>query len=199
MPAPVPPSLGFPPPPGLIPPPARPPRLPKRFMNGLLPVFAPPGARPGARPGTPGRPPVGADGVELGAVTTSGSSCTMPWLLNVTMPAFSLILVTSMSSWLWPSVRMSSASLLPGLVAGTLNHTCTCPKMEGTMRYGLRRRSRSGDGAFERTRTKLAAKDFRAGESGVALRLPPQSKTPWIFWWRDLDAHAADGTAPAGF
>jgi hypothetical protein len=32
------------------------------------------------------------------------------------------------------------------------------------------------------------AKDFRAGESGVALRLPPQSKTPGIFRERELDA-----------
>jgi hypothetical protein len=35
---------------------------------------------------------------------------------------------------------------------------------------------RSGDGAFERTKRILLLKIFRACESGVALRLPPQSK-----------------------
>jgi hypothetical protein len=43
--------------------------------------------------------------------------------------------------------------------------------------FGLRRQSGSGDGAFGRTRNKLDTKDFRACKSGVALRLPPQSKT----------------------
>jgi hypothetical protein len=47
--------------------------------------------------------------------------------------------------------------------------------------FGLRRQSGSGDGAFGRTGTKLAAKDFRVCESGVALRLPPQSKTTSAF------------------
>jgi hypothetical protein len=47
--------------------------------------------------------------------------------------------------------------------------------------FGLRRQSGSGDGAFERTGNKLDTKDFRACESGVALRLPPQSKTTSVF------------------
>jgi len=38
---------------------------------------------------------------------------------------------------------------------------------------------RSGDGAFGRTGNIIHAKDCRACESGVALRLPPQSKTRW--------------------
>jgi len=42
---------------------------------------------------------------------------------------------------------------------------------------GLRRQSGSGDGAFERTSALFVELDFRACESGVALRLPPQSKT----------------------
>ena len=47
--------------------------------------------------------------------------------------------------------------------------------------FGMRRQSGSGDGAFGRTRHKLDAKDFRACKSGVALRLPPQSKTTSAF------------------
>jgi hypothetical protein len=43
--------------------------------------------------------------------------------------------------------------------------------------FGLRRQSGSGDGAFGRTEDSMNAKDIRACESGVALRLPPQSKT----------------------
>lgn len=37
---------------------------------------------------------------------------------------------------------------------------------------------RSGDGAFERTMPLLISRDARADESGVAFRLPPQSKKP---------------------
>ena len=47
--------------------------------------------------------------------------------------------------------------------------------------FGVRRQSGSGDGAFERTGNHLDAKDYRACESGVALRLPPQSKTTSAF------------------
>ena len=45
--------------------------------------------------------------------------------------------------------------------------------------FGVRRQSGSGDGAFGRTDNICEAKNFRACESGVALRLPPQSKTRW--------------------
>jgi hypothetical protein len=45
------------------------------------------------------------------------------------------------------------------------------------MSFRLRPAERSGDGAFEWTRMRLDTKVFRACESGVALRLPPQSKT----------------------
>jgi hypothetical protein len=44
-------------------------------------------------------------------------------------------------------------------------------------RHGVRRQSASGNGAFERTKAWRDAEDLRACESGVALRLPPQSKT----------------------
>ena len=50
---------------------------------------------------------------------------------------------------------------------------------KGAKLFGLRRQSGSGDGAFGRTRNIRAAKNFRACESGVVLRLPPQSKTRW--------------------
>jgi hypothetical protein len=43
--------------------------------------------------------------------------------------------------------------------------------------FGLRRQSGSGDGAFRWTEDLTDAEDFHACESGVALRLPPQSKT----------------------
>jgi len=38
---------------------------------------------------------------------------------------------------------------------------------------------RSGDGAFERATGWQIFHAARAGESGVALRLPPQSMTRW--------------------
>ena len=41
----------------------------------------------------------------------------------------------------------------------------------------MRRQSESGDGAFERTRAPLDANNLSAYKSGVALCLPPQSKT----------------------
>jgi len=46
-----------------------------------------------------------------------------------------------------------------------------------TSLFGLRRQSGSGDDAFGWTEDSRDAKDLRACESGVALRLPPQSKT----------------------
>jgi hypothetical protein len=49
----------------------------------------------------------------------------------------------------------------------------------GANRLGLRRQSGSGDGALGRTGTGIDADDLRAGESGVALRWPPPSKTRW--------------------
>jgi hypothetical protein len=39
---------------------------------------------------------------------------------------------------------------------------------------------RSGDTAFGRMENLRARNDFCALESGVALRFPPQSKTPWV-------------------
>jgi len=45
--------------------------------------------------------------------------------------------------------------------------------------FGLRRQSASGDGAFEterRVRLVRPARSYHTLESGVALRLPPQSK-----------------------
>jgi hypothetical protein len=47
---------------------------------------------------------------------------------------------------------------------------------EPTQRHGLRRQSESGDGAFGRTNDGTINPPS-ACESGVALRLPPQSKT----------------------
>jgi hypothetical protein len=41
------------------------------------------------------------------------------------------------------------------------------------------RTARRFNRGFGRTQTQLESKDFRAGESSVALRLPPQSKTRW--------------------
>jgi len=41
--------------------------------------------------------------------------------------------------------------------------------------FGVRWQSGSGDGAFEQTKSLLDANDFRAGESSVALCMPPQS------------------------
>ena len=41
-----------------------------------------------------------------------------------------------------------------------------------------RRRERSGDSAFRRRRIMLPTEIFRAGESGGALRWPPQAKLP---------------------
>ena len=42
--------------------------------------------------------------------------------------------------------------------------------------FGVRRQSGSGDGALGRMEESTDAEDLRACESGVALRLPPQSK-----------------------
>jgi hypothetical protein len=48
--------------------------------------------------------------------------------------------------------------------------------------FGLRRQSGSGDGAFGRTGNIRDAKDFRACESGVALRLPPAVQDTLARW-----------------
>jgi hypothetical protein len=47
---------------------------------------------------------------------------------------------------------------------------------EFRQRLGLRWQSASVDGAFERTRSVEVSNPRRADKSGVALRLPPQSK-----------------------
>jgi hypothetical protein len=46
-----------------------------------------------------------------------------------------------------------------------------------TLRFWTAPAERSGDGAFARMKIELRADAFPPGESGVALRLPPQSKT----------------------
>jgi hypothetical protein len=60
----------------------------------------------------------------------------------------------------------------------------------------VRRPSGNGDGAFVRPKTGDSSPAFRAGESGVALRLPPQSKTPngkqWFLKKRDETEMAFD-------
>jgi hypothetical protein len=50
-------------------------------------------------------------------------------------------------------------------------------QVNNSSKYGLRRQSGSGDGAFARRSVLDFSATSRAGESGVALRLPPQSKT----------------------
>jgi hypothetical protein len=47
---------------------------------------------------------------------------------------------------------------------------------ENKIAFGLRRQSGSGDGAFARSIRFQIFDTSRADESGVALRLPPQSK-----------------------
>ena len=46
---------------------------------------------------------------------------------------------------------------------------------------GLRRQGGSRDTAFARKKIKRTKKNFGAGESGVALRFPPQSKMSQSF------------------
>ena len=48
--------------------------------------------------------------------------------------------------------------------------------MNRAKRFGVRWQSGSGDTAFGRTRRIVKFHPCRAGESGVALRFPPQSK-----------------------
>jgi hypothetical protein len=50
-------------------------------------------------------------------------------------------------------------------------------KVQGNL--GLRRQSGSGDGAFGRATGLRISTRFGRTKSGVALRLPPQSKTRW--------------------
>jgi hypothetical protein len=53
---------------------------------------------------------------------------------------------------------------------------------------------RSGDTAFGRTGDFGPIQDFRACESGVALRFPPQSMTRWVGGWLVRGGTAFDGT-----
>jgi hypothetical protein len=48
--------------------------------------------------------------------------------------------------------------------------------MEPGQQFWTALAEQSGDSAFERTEALLRLTTFRAGESGVALRFPPQSK-----------------------
>jgi hypothetical protein len=81
----------------------------------------------------------------------------------------------------WKVARTGRQECLPYILAGRQGGRLQNPGQRrfGVDDFGLRRQSGSGDGAFGRTRNIRDAKDFRACESGVAQRLPPQSKTRW--------------------
>ena len=80
----------------------------------------------------------------------------------------------TLTNWLATAVR---PRWLQGIFWPTLLLWLYAPELLPP--YGLRRQSDSGDGAFERKRTPLSPRTFRACESGVAaLALPPHSK--WI-------------------
>jgi hypothetical protein len=69
------------------------------------------------------------------------------------------------------------------------------PATDDEGRFGVRRQSGSGDGAFGRTMMIEQSNRSRACESGVALRLPPQSKTRSAMAGRNLQTGAPSGAA----
>ena len=61
----------------------------------------------------------------------------------------------------------------------SIQHSMLASVMDGLGGSWSALAERSGDSAFGRTEGSRVENNFSAGESGVELRLPPQSKTTW--------------------